>query len=272
MHTTQTADPNTAEVRPNGDSKRTGRIVIRILCIALIVFSVLSLLFLPAVKLTGEGTERYLSDMHSRIAESFDVAQDVLLHSDAFDRNAIIAAGIHLDESSVLPLLARVEASVVRVTNGSLSPVDLLHASTMLQRLLPIADRLFSTEAAAGLFDALGIANLYTSSRALCTLYRQYATIGLLAYEALLGLIVLCAIGSILLTLFGKRKVLDILLLIAECLLTLLFVGMVIGGNLFSAQIGLSAAPQMSFTFLPIGSVAAVIVVLILKARLRKMR
>lgn len=256
----------TTQERP----RRKAHVVTKLLCIALIALSVLSLLFLPAIRLTGAGAAQYLTGLDGQMTESLETARDVLLHDETFDREAILAAGVDLAEQSVLPLLDRAAAVAARITNGSLSPLDLLRTSTLVQRLLSIAERLFTTEATAGLFDSLGIAEHYLSGKAAFALYRQYASLALIGYEALLGLIVLCAVGSILLTLFRKGRVFDVLLLIAECLLTLLLVGIVVGGNLLSAKIGLPVSVRLAFTFFPLGSLAATVAALILKARMRR--
>lgn len=258
-----------AHARRVRGAKRLGRFCIRLLCAALAAMSVLLLLIFPAIRLSGEGTEAFLADAAYQVADSLEFTRDTLLHSEAFDREAIEAAGVDLSEKNVVPLLDSVGSMALRFTDGDLSGAELLQAALLIRQLLPVADNLFSTEATFGLFKDLGIKDSYATCKVGYESYHKIGSGALIGYMALIGVIVLCAVGSILLSLFGKRRVFDALLLITEILLLALFGSAVYFGTPLLVQLGMPSALKLSLDLTPALSVLAVILVIVLKRFLR---
>lgn len=238
----------------------------RILCILLILVSVPALLLFPAIRLSGERAEIFRTNVNREVSDALDVTKDVLLHDDSFDREAIAAAGVDLREERIAPFFDAVSKELECVTDCELSPADLLRTTLLAQKAMPTAEKLSATPATEGLCVSLGIDPAVSQYQT----YGRYASLGLIAYEALLGLIVLCALGSILFSVFKRSKVFDALLLIFECILVLPFVGGTVAGNLFLASIDMQEKLRLLPGWFAIGAIAAVIVVLILKATLPK--
>ena len=242
--------------------KKAGRGFVRCLCAVLIAASVALLMFFPALGLTGEGRDQFLEGAQFQAEDSLAITRDVLLHSDEFDRAAITAAGVDLGEGHVVPLLDVADAVTRAVTDGELSALELLQGTIMAQRLLPDCEKLSTTEATRGLFDALGILDDYEDCLTAYTAYNRIGAGALIGYEALLGLLGLFALGSILLTLFGRSRAFDWLLLVLEILLLGLFwAAGFMGASLGVLPDGLALSPLL----LPGVSVLIMIGVLILK-------
>lgn len=251
-----------AYARRVGRARKAGRGFIRILCAALIAASVAVLLYFPALGLAGEGRDLFLDGAQFQADDSLAITRDVLLHSDEFDRAAITAAGVDLGEGHVVPLLESADAVVREVMDGELSPLELLQGAILIQRLLPDCEKLSITEATLGLFDALGIKDDYADCQNTYTRYHRIAAGALIGYEALLGLLALCALASILLSLFGRSRVFDWLLLIGEVLL----LGLFWGAGYLSASLGvLPSGLTLSPLLLPGASILLLIGVLLLK-------
>lgn len=254
-----------AQALQSGQRRKAGRFFGRLLCAALVIASVYLLMAFPAIRLTGNGLETFLADVDWQVTDSFDFSKDVLLHSDSFDRAAIEAAGVDLSEKNVVPLLDRTVSVVRSFTDGDLSLKELLQGTLLTQELIPVADDLFSTEADFGLFKALGIEDSYATCKTGYASYHKLAQGALIGFEAFLGLMGLFALGSVLMSLFGKRRVFDVLLLIAEVLLVALFGAAVYFGSPLLAQLGMPSSLKLSMDVIPALSVPAIVVMLIVK-------
>ena len=175
-------------------------LVRRILCVLLILVSVPALLMFPVIRLSGEQAEIVRANVNREVSDALDKTKDVLLHDDSFDREAIAAAGVDLREERIVPFFDAVSKELERVTDCELSPVDLLRMTLLAQKAMPTVEKLSSTQATEGLCVSLGIDPAVSQYLT----YSRYASWGLIAYEALLGLIVLCALGSILFSVFQR--------------------------------------------------------------------
>ncbi len=244
------------------------RIIRTIIGAALVAASLAVLVVFPVLRLTGKGAESFLADAAFQVTDSLEFAEDELLHSRDFDRAAIEAAGVDLSEKNVVSLLGAVKAAAGSFTDGDLSLAELLRAAILTQCLLPTADRLDSTPAARGLFDTLGIESYYEDCKAGYAAWRRPAAGALIAFEALLGLLLLCALGSVLQALFGHRKGFDAALLVLELLLLGLLWGAAFLSRPLLGELGLPATAQLSPVFLSLLAPAGVILGMVFKTLL----
>ena len=250
--------------RLNG-AQRAGRFFVRLLCAALVAASLLVFFLLPAIQLTGKDAESVLADADFQVTDSLDFTKDVLLHSKAFDREAIEAAGVDLSEKNVVPLLVDMETTAKAFTDGDLSLAELLRAVLLAQRLTPTAEQLFSTDASYGLAGALGVLDEYPALKEGYGDGRGVKA-GLIGFEALLGLLLLFGVGSVLLSLFGKRKCFDVLLLVGELLMLGLFFGAAYFGSPLLAEMVRPAQVKLSLVALATVPCLATLLVIVLKS------
>ena len=232
---------------------------------ALVAASLLVFFLLPAIQLTGKDAESVLADADFQVTDSLDFTKDVLLHSKAFDREAIEAAGVDLSEKNVVPLLVDMETTAKTFTDGDLSLAELLRAVLLAQRLTPTAEQLFSTDASYGLAGALGVLDEYPALKEGYGDGRGVKA-GLIGFEALLGLLLLFGVGSVLLSLFGKRKCFDVLLLVGELLMLGLFFGAAYFGSPLLAEMVRPAQVKLSLVALATVPCLATLLVIVLKS------
>ena len=241
------------------------RIVRMVVGTALILLSLALLCTCPILRLTGKDAESYLQDADFQVTDSLEVARDDLLHSQDFDRAAIEAAGVDLSEGHVVPLLGAMETAARGFTDGDLSLAELARGALLAQQLLPTAGKLDSTEAAEGLFDTLGIEEYYGDFKDICANQRQLILGALIGFDVLLGLLVFCALGSLLQTLFGRGKGFDVALLVLELLLLGLFCGAAFLGSPLLQQLGVPVTARLALVLIPLLAPVGVILTMVLK-------
>ena len=222
------------------------RIVRMVVGTALILLSLALLCTCPILRLTGKDAESFLADADFQVTDSLEVARDDLLHSQDFDRAAIEAAGVDLSEGHVVPLLGAMETAARGFTDGDLSLAELARGALLAQQLLPTAGKLDSTEATEGLFDTLGIEEYYGDFKDICANQRHLILGALIGFDVLLGLLVFCALGSLLQTLFGRGKGFDVALLVLELLLLGLFCGAAFLGRPLLQQLGVPVTARLA--------------------------
>ena len=238
------------------------RIVRMVVGTALILLSLALLCTCPILRLTGKDAERFLADADFQVTDSLEVARDDLLHSQDFDRAAI---GVDLSEGHVVPLLGAMETAARGFTDGDLSLAELARGALLAQQLLPTAGKLDSTEATEGLFDTLGIEEYYGDFKDICANQRQLILGALIGFDVLLGLLVFCALGSLLQTLFGRGKGFDVALLVLELLLLGLFCGAAFLGRPLLQQLGVPATARLALVLIPLLAPVGVILTMVLK-------
>lgn len=241
------------------------RIVRMVVGTALILLSLALLCTCPILRLTGKDAESFLADADFQVTDSLEVARDDLLHSQDFDRAAIEAAGVDLSEGHVVPLLGAMETAARGFTDGDLSLAELARGALLAQQLLPMAGKLDSTEATEGLFDTLGIEEYYGDFKDICANQRQLILGALIGFDVLLGLLVFCALGSLLQTLFGRGKGFDVALLVLELLLLGLFCGAAFLGRPLLQQLGVPATARLALVLIPLLAPVGVILTMVLK-------
>lgn len=244
------------------------RIVRMVVGTALILLSLALLFACPVLRLTGEGAASYIADTDFQVTDSMDVARDELLHSQEFDRAAIEAAGVDLSEGHVLPLLGAMETAAKAFTDGDLSLAEVTRGALLAQQLLPTAGKLDSTEATEGMFDTLGIEEYYGDFKDICANQRQLILGALIGFDVLLGLLVVCALGSVLQALLKGRKGFDVALLVLELVLLGACCGAAFLGRPLLLDLGLPATVDLSLGLLPLLAPVGVILAMALKALL----
>ena len=244
------------------------RIVRMVVGTALILLSLALLFACPVLRLTGEGAASYIADTDFQVTDSMDVARDELLHSQEFDRAAIEAAGVDLSEGHVLPLLGAMETAAKAFTDGDLSLAEVTRGALLAQQLLPTAGKLDSTEATEGMFDTLGIEEYYGDFKDICANQRQLIIGALIGFDVILGLLVVCALGSVLQALLKGRKGFDVALLVLELVLLGACCGAAFLGRPLLLDLGLPATVDLSLGLLPLLAPVGVILAMALKALL----
>ena len=244
------------------------RIVRMVVGTALILLSLALLFACPVLRLTGEGAASYIADTDFQVTDSMDVARDELLHSQEFDRAAIEAAGVDLSEGHVVPLLGAMETAAKAFTDGDLSLAEVTRGALLAQQLLPTAGKLDSTEATEGMFDTLGIEEYYGDFKDIYANQRQLILGALIGFDVILGLLVVCALGSVLQALLKGRKGFDVALLVLELVLLGACCGAAFLGRPLLLDLGLPATVDLSLGLLPLLAPVGVILAMALKALL----
>ncbi len=244
------------------------RMLRTILGTALILLSLALLFACPVLRLTGEGAASYIADTDFQVTDSMDVARDELLHSQEFDRAAIEAAGVDLSEGHVVPLLGAMETAAKAFTDGDLSLAEVTRGAPLAQQLLPTAGKLDSTEATEGMFDTLGIEEYYGDFKDIYANQRQLILGALIGFDVILGLLVVCALGSVLQALLKGWKGFDVALLVLELVLLGACCGAAFLGRPLLLDLGLPATVDLSLGLLPLLAPVGVILAMALKALL----